>query len=218
MSSVPSLPCFRPAFPSLPSFLHSFLRPLLPRSSVARLLIYSLNLLNLLNSTQLTRAPMFIPSSSSPTSGQDNVSSRTILARVASCTLRVFAENSKVDRVTIPLLKTMDLLLSNNVFDGMDALEADYIAGNGSSATPPAPPGADGSADGSAAPPTPTSFAEQCVEAVRAEIRGSGDVVKIISAMSVFLGLLQFAPPARTRSFQVCGADACFSYAACCLV
>jgi hypothetical protein len=84
-------------------------------------------------------------------------------------------ECSKVDRVTLPLLKTLDLLLTNNIFAGMD----------------------ESPADGS------TSFAELAVEAVRSEIRGSGDVTKIIAAMHVFLGLLQYEAPTRTRAFEV---------------
>merc|ERR1711871_1931773 len=44
------------------------------------------------------------------------------LARFADTLLGLFTSHAKDDRVIVPLLKTLDLLLSNAVFDGLDMI------------------------------------------------------------------------------------------------
>eukprot|EP00731_Ephydatia_muelleri_P028539 Em0020g183a len=84
------------------------------------------------------------------------------LALFSDAVLSVFRDYKKVTRVTIPLLKTLDFLLSSAVYDV-------YV--NHSEHQP---------------------FLTSLFEAVREEITSSQDVVKLLASVSVFCGLLQF--------------------------
>ena len=82
---------------------------------------------------------------------------------LAESLVRVLQRRANVDRVSLPLLKSLDVLLTNSVFDVSTDVDA---------------------------PAHAATWGRRVLEAVRVELSGCSDVPKLLAAAKVLLGLL----------------------------
>jgi hypothetical protein len=112
------------------------------------------------------------------------------LNKLSCVLLSLFEINQSEDRVILPLMKTVELLLEGEVFDFL-CLNDNQSAANKND-------------DNSQTPPPPSSivFGENLLNKVKKELYRSTNVVKLFTGLNIGLSLLRF-PELRKTSMQL---------------
>jgi hypothetical protein len=111
---------------------------------------------------------------------------------LASSLLVLLREHANEDRVTVPLMKTLILLLRNGVFEGSQFNGQEGEGGDGSN----------NSSNSSSGSGDKAFIAQTILDLVHAEYSTSGNVIKIKLCVDVLLQMFLFAEPVRGKAYK----------------
>lgn len=123
---------------------------------------------------------------------QAQIPASTTLPRLLENLLNLFQSHTRDDRVITPLLKTFDLLLSNELV-GADVKYTYDAADQGKTS-------GDGDGDAAAAQQGPTTAPQALLSAVATEVRACKQIPKIMAGGKVVIASMQFSGDVRHRA------------------